>query len=217
MKSFMLIFSAAMLSSCIHAGMPMMHEANHPGSATESTLEKEVIVGDVKAAAMFPPLELNKETGVTLRLVNVKTSRPISGAEVYFHAEYMHKVDSHEEHASGETAHNANSSRSHRLEQEHDVHIDQDVRETADPGVYSVSYGSSQPGEHTFMFHITFVGGRKLEPEITLEAKRTIARQSDEHAGGMMGIGSSSTYLLVGTVIMGAMMAAMLLSRSGMF
>jgi hypothetical protein len=177
----------------------------------EPVLEKEVIVGDIKATATFPPLQMDNDVVVSLRLVDARTSQPISGAKVYLHARYAHKLDANESHD------HSGANRSGRPESEHDVNIDQEVKETREPGVYSIPYGSSQPGEHTLMFHIAAVGDRKFEPEIVIEAKRMLAPQSHEHSGVMMGMGSTTTYIVVGAVVMGAIMAAMLLSRGGMF
>ena len=188
MKSLILLLSGILFSSCMHMGMPMMHDDVEHQSRMESVLEKEVTVGDVKAIAIFPPLEPEKDVLLTLRLVDAKTGQPISGAMVYLHAQYFHKLDSHQRHEKPMTQGDSSSGHSQRIEREHDVHIDQDVEESGERGMYSISYGSSQPGEHTLTFHITAIGDRKLEPEITIEAKRTLADQAHEHDGGMMGI-----------------------------
>ena len=67
------------------------------------------------------------------------------------------------------------------------------------------------------MFHITAIGDRKLEPEITLEATRTLSGESHEHQSGMMGGTSTTTYVIIGAAVMGAIMIAMVAARGGMF
>jgi hypothetical protein len=217
MKSLILPLSGIVFSSCMHMGMPMMHRGDDHQPGMESVLEKEVIAGDVKAVAVFPPLEPGKDVLLTLRLVDAKTEQPISGATVYLHAQYFHKLDSHEGHEKPTTHEHSDSGRSQRIEREHDIHIDEDVQESGERGVYSISYGSSHPGEHTLMIHITAIGDRKLDPEITIEAKRTLADQPHEHGGGMMGMSSTASYVVVGAAVMGAMMVAMLVARDRMF
>ncbi|MBI5473555.1 MAG: hypothetical protein HY961_14545 [Ignavibacteriae bacterium] len=205
MKTLILLLSSLVFSSCMHMGM-MGHgdhaSASH-SAATESVLEKEVILDNVKAVATFPPLQTDKDVVMRLRLVDARTLQPVPGAKVYFHAQYAHVATQNSSHDhSGATSGGP-------PERDHDVNIDQDVREST-PGVYSIPYGSSQPGEHTLMFHIAAIGDRKFDPEFVIEAKRTLAASSHEQGGGMMGMSSTTTYVVIGAVVMGAMMALML-------
>ena len=215
MKQIILVLSGILFSSCKHLGMMGGGDGNHSAAAhemtAESVLEKEVIVGDIRATATFPPLEMDNDVVVSLRLVDPKTSQPISGAKVYFHAQYAHKLDANESHD------HSGAKPSGRQESEHDINIEQELKESREAGVYSTPYGSSQSGEHTLMFHIAAIGDRKFEPEIVIEAKRMLMQQSHEQSGGMMGMGSTTTYIVVGAVVMGAIMTVMLLSRGGMF
>ncbi len=177
----------------------------------ESVLEKEVIVGDLKATATFPPLQMENDVIVSLRLVDARTSRPISGAKVYFHAQYAHTLDQNGAHD------HSGAKPNERLGSEHDINIEQEVKESREAGVYSTPYGSTQPGEHILMFHIAAIGDRKFEPELVIEAKRMLMKQSHEQSGGMMGMSNTTTHIVLGAVVMGAIMTVMLLSRSGMF
>lgn len=215
MKTIILVLSGILFSSCMHVGMMGTGGGHHSGTthemSAESVLEKEVIVGDIKATATFPPLQMDNDVVVSLRLVDARTSQPIPGAKVYFHAQYTHTLNQNGAHD------HSGAKPSGRQESEHDINIEQEVKERREAGVYSTPYGSTQPGEHTLMFHIAAIGDRKFEPEIVIEAKRMLMQQSQEHSGGMMGMGSTTTYIVVGAVVMGAMMAAMLLSRGGMF
>ena len=199
----------------MHVGMMGTGDGHHSGAAHEMTtdpvLEKEVTVEDVRAIAIFPALKFGEDVTLTLRLMDARTSQPISGAKVYLHAQYAHKLDANEPHD------HSGANRSGRPESEHDVNIDQEVEESREPGVYSIPYGSSQPGEHRLMFHISAIGDRKLEPEITLEATRTLSGESHEHQSGMMGGTSTTTYVIIGAAVMGAVMIAMLAARGGMF
>jgi hypothetical protein len=144
-------------------------------------------------------------------LIDARTLQPISGAKVYFHAQYAHKLDANESH------NHSGANPSGRPEGEHDVNIEQEVKESREAGVYSIPYGSTQPGEHTLMFHIGALGDRKVEQEIVIEAKRVLALQSHEHDKGMMGMSSTTTYVIIGAVVMGVMVAAMLLAQGSMF
>jgi hypothetical protein len=207
-----LLLAGMLFSSCMHVGMMGAGDGHHSGAAHEMTtdpvLEKEVTVGDVKAIGHFPALKFGEDVTLTLRLMDARTAAPISGAQVYLHAQYAHRVTPHDDHAE---------SSPQKKEQEHDINIDQEVTESATPGVYTIPYGSSQTGEHTLMFHITTIGDRRLEPEITVETTRTLSGENHEHQSGMMGGTNTTTYLIIGAAIMGAIMIAMLAARGGMF
>ncbi|MEO8168177.1 MAG: hypothetical protein ABI623_08020 [bacterium] len=212
MKTFIVVLSGLLFSSCMHVGM--MGTGGHSDATHETTepvLQKEVIVGDIRATATFPPLQMQQNVTVSLRLVDARTSQPISGAKVYLHAQYAHKLDPNTSHD------HSGPSRSGSPESEHDVNIDQEVEESREPGVYSILYGSSQWGEHTLMFHIAAIGERQFEPEIIIEGKRMLMQQSHEHSSGMMGMSSTTTYIVVGAVAMGAIMTAVLLTHRGMY
>lgn len=205
MKSIIILFPAIIFTGCMHAGMSMMGSGAQV--ARDPILQKEVISGSVKAVATFPPLETGREALLTLRLFDLQTSRPISGAGVYFHAEYTHPMDSSGNDVSPQHA--------VRL---HDMNITRDVPESDERGTYSVSYGSSQAGEQDLMFHVTSIGGQKLEPEIVIDTKRVIVDPSTDHRSGMMQTGvSSSTYLLIGEGVMVAAMITLMFIRGRMF
>jgi hypothetical protein len=211
-KIALLMISGMLLSSCMHVGM-MGAGAGHPsGAAHEMTadplLEKEVIVGNVRAIALYPALKFGEDVTLSLRLMDAGTTAPISSAQVHFHAQCAHRVTPPDDHAE---------SLPQQMEQEHDINIDQEVRESATPGLYTIPYGSSQTGKHMLMFHITAIGDRTLEPEITVEATRTIPAEGHDHQSGMMSGTSTSTYVIIGATVMGALMIAMLAARARMF
>ena len=195
MKQLSLTITALAFSSCMHMGVMGTGDGHHSGTAHEMTtdfvLEKEVIVGHVKAIALFPPLIREEEKTLTLRLMDAGTTAPISGAEVYLHAEYVPGTEN--------------------------ISTDKQVLETAEPGVYAITYASEQEGEHTLMFHITAIGGLELDPKITIEAKMTVLGDGHEHQSGMMGGTSTTTLVIIGAAVMGAVMIAMLASHGGMW
>jgi len=196
----------------MHVGMMGTGDGDRSGTrngmTSEPVLEKEVTVGDMRAVATFPPLNFGEDVTLTLRLMNARTSTPISSAQVYLHAQYAHRLSRDHDH---------DQSSSQRKEREHDINIDQEVTESSTPGVYTIPYGSFQPGEHTLMFHISAIGDRRLDPEITVEATRTVPAEGHDHQSGMMGGTSTTTYVIIGAAVMGAMMIAMLAARGGMF
>jgi hypothetical protein len=206
MKIFILTVSSVLFSSCMHWGM-MGTGTDHRPTA-ESVLEKEVTVEGMRATATFPPLSLGKEALFTLRLVDAKTGQPISGAQVSFHAEYLHTTEG--QHMSGHQQMRAkvDSATTWRTDQEHDINLDVDVDESSSPGAYATRFTPSQSGEHRVMFHVRSVGDHKLEQEIVVEAARRVAEQMSGHSGGMDGMGGATPYLIVGAALMGAMMIA---------
>jgi hypothetical protein len=201
MKTISLVGLTFLLSSCMHMGMPLMHGDGESQSIRDPVLQKDVTIGGVRAVATFPQLELGKEAIFTIRLLNAGTSEPISGAEVYLHAEYAHIVDS----------------LSHSDEKPHQISVDQEAEEGSERGTYSVTFGSSQAGVHRFMFHITAVDGQPLRQDLVIEGTRTLAGTSHDHTNGAMSGTSTVTLVIVGAVVMGAMMAAMLLTRGSIF
>ena len=109
------------------------------------------------------------------------------------------------------------SSHAYRTESEHAVSWHQELEESKEPGEYTFSQIPYQLGEYTVAFHITAIGARKLEPEILIEVKRTVADKTHSHGEGMMGVTGASTYVFIGAAVMGAVMVAMWLTRGGMF
>ncbi len=204
MKYIILLLLGIVFSSCMHVGMMGSGDAHHSGTSptTESVLVKETTFGDIKAVATFTPLQMDEDVVQSLKLMDARTSQPISGAKVYFHALYMHTVESAASHNHPQS--------NRRPESEHEINIDQVAKESNEAGVYSIPYGSSQLGEHTLMFHIAAIGDRQFDPELVIEATRTLAPQSHEHSGGMMGMSGTTTYIVLGAVVMSAMMVLML-------
>lgn len=216
MSSLFFAMITVSLSSCMHAGMTMMHSGGNHQLVTEPVLEKEIIVGDLKATVVFRRLEIGKETYFTLKLVDAKTSQPISGAIMYLHSEHLNKPELHQMNEMATMHQQRDSSRSQRIEGEQEVHISRGVEEGKEAGLYSIPYTSIDEGAHKFEFHVTAIGDRKLEPEISLGATRVIAGDKHDHAHEIMGTGRTTTYVVIGAAVMVAMIVGMMVGR-GLF
>lgn len=215
MKAFILILSSMLFSSCMHLGM--MGIGTDHQAPPESVLEKEVTMGGIRATATFPTLERGKEALFTLTLADAQTREAISQAQVFFHAAYLHTGDQHSMQGKDMMHHEMDSSKYHRAEQELDIHLEQEVKESSVRGNYSVPFKPSQSGEHRLMFHVTALGDQTLDPEIVIEATRDVPEKMASHRGGMHGMGGASEYVIIGAAIMGAMMLAVWLARGGIF
>ena len=210
MKNLLLMLLCMLFPACMH--LPMM------GTGTDhqtSTLEKEITLGDTRANAIFPPLRMGKETLITLMLADLKTGKMISGANVSFHVEYL-DTDSVEKAHGGDRAHHGSDSTNAtpRYEQ-HDVDLP-DVNET-EAGHYIVRFSPSQSGDCKLMFHLGPSGDHDSGAASIIEATRNVSSESMDHDAGMHGMGGSTTSILVGVGVMGAMMLVLWLTRGGMF
>ncbi len=204
MKTVILILSSVLFSSCMHLGV-MGTGTGHQSSA-ESVLEKEVTMGDIRAAAIFPVMSIGEEALFTLRLVDIKSGRSISGAQVSFHAEYLHQNEEHETPGHQQMHNKVDSIITRRPQQEHDISLDAEINESAVRGTYLAQFTPSQSGKHRMMFHIRPVGDLKRDQEIIIEATRTVPEKMSGHGGGLHGMGGASPYVMIGAALMGAMM-----------
>ncbi|GEM_PF-1518407 len=219
MKTILLFILSLTITSCMHLGMMGTHEGHQTGehqAARETRLEKEVVMGDIKATAVFPPLALGKETLIELRLSSLQSGQPISNAAVSFHAMYFHQVEGGEGHDT-HMMHGEKDSVHERPNTEHAISFDQEVRESSRRGLYSITFTPSQPCDHKLMFHVTAIGDEELTPELVIEATRNVASPQPSHSGMMHGFGGASEYLILGGVLMGAMMIVMWVTRGGIF
>lgn len=211
MKTFMIVTLSLFLSSCMHLGMMGTHGDSQSGdhqAASEPVLEKEVLFGDVKATATFPPLQVGEETIFTLKLTDKTTGQPVSNAKVSFHTSFLHAEKRH----TG-TMHGESGSSQVLLSPEHDMN--QEVKESV-PGVYVVGFTPSQSGEHKSMFHIGALGEQQLEPDVVIETTRHAVASDQSHGSMMMNRkGGMSEYVIIGGVLMGAVMIAFWASRGG--
>lgn len=219
MKSLMVLGLSFYLTSCMHLGMMGTHgdsQSSEHQMASRTTLEKEVIADNVVALATFPPLALNKEIVFELQLREKESGRPISDAKVSFHAAFLHKAEGTAEH-DADMMHGAVDPSHARSSIDHATNFEQDIHESSHPGIYSVSFTPLQSGEHTFMFHVSAIENETLEQEFVIEATRNAASGETSHGGMMHGMNSTSEYLMIGGVLMGAMMIVMWTTRGSIF
>ena len=241
MKTTIIAFISLLFSSCMHLAMTDMSGHDEAkGSEHQNTLEKEMIVGNVRAIALFPVMEKGKEVTFTLRLSDASTHEGISGAEVYGHFDYFHHAASDHSHhgmmmgEQGDTAEHVDHSNSKpnavdssaqgvshtgatiaRVQSDHEISMHLEATEGKDPGTYHFAAAPPNEGEYTVAFHIVSIAGQKLSPEILVEAKRSVAEAPMHGQGGMMGMGSSTTYAVIGVALMGTMMVVGWLVRGG--
>jgi len=215
MKTFMIVTLSLFLSSCMHLGMMGTHGDNQLGdhqAASEPVLEKEVLFGDVKATATFPPIQVGEETIFTLKLTDKTTGQPVSNAKVSFHTSFLHAAEKRRMN----TMHGESDSTHVLLSPEHDVNFGQEVEESAQPGAYVVGFTPSQAGEHKTMFHIGALGEQQLEPDVVIETTRHAVASGESHGSMMMNRrGGISEYVIIGGIVMGAVMIAFWASRGG--
>jgi len=199
MKILLAILLTLSFTSCMHWGMMGVGQSHHADQmhmmTNRTALEREVTAGNVKAIGAFPTLELGKDVTLTLKLVDAKTSSPISDGQVHFEVQHLDPV------THNESPH----------------HAMQSVAESRLSGVYTIPFRAAQPGEYRLMFHITAIGNQELEPEIDVETTRVLSSESQEHHGSMMNGTGTTPALIIGAVTMGAMMLLMHVTGSGMF
>ena len=246
-KTFAMVAIASLsfvFSSCMHAlmvgGMGGHGSEAEGHSATEATLEKEVTVGELKATAIFPAIEIGKEAVFTLKLSNSKTGEPIPQAKVFSHVEFEHSLDAHQGmnkmammeemhhmHGTKDTSmsvhgkmdHSTMEDTSHEMknEEKQGIEFQQELDESSTTGTYSFTFKPHQTGVHTITFHVTEVDGQEVSPAVIIEAKRNVAEKGEQHGGGMMGMGSSTTYVVIGTAVMSTIMLTMWLVKGSIF
>ena len=218
MKTVMALSLSIFFSSCMHLAMGTHgdHQTADHQAAAEPALKKEVVSGDIKATAVFPPLLLGKKSEFTLRLTDVASGRPISGALASFHATYLEKFEGRGEHDSHMEAGEDNPTHS-RATANHAVSFDQDIQESGQPGLYPISFTAPQSGEYRLMFHVSANGDETLEPELVLETTRIVASTDMSDSEMTHGTDSTPDYVIIGAVLMGAMMLAMWAASGSMF
>ena len=206
-------------SSCMHAVMAGgigghgSEDADHSGM--EPTLEKEATTEEVKAIANFPAIELGKEAVFLLRLSNIKTGEPIRRAKVYALVEFGHSPVAHQgmNHMAM-----PDSSNTMKMEETHRAEFPQEVDESSVPGTYSFPFKPTQSGIYAISYHVTEIEGQTLSPSMLIGAKRMVSNGDEKHHGmGMIGMGSSTKYAILGLAVMGAMMLTMWLVRGSIF
>jgi len=208
MKTMIALTLSLFLASCMHLGMMGTHgdqQSQDHQTIPEPVLEKEIVIGDVKATATFLPLQVGEEAIFTLKLTDKFTGQPVSNADVSFHTSFLRAGE--KPHTS--TTHGESDSSQVLYPREHDMNFDQSVGESAQAGVYAVGFTPSQAGEHKTMFHIRALGGQQLETEVVIETTRHAVASGETHGGMMMHrTGGMPEYVIIGGVVMTAAMIA---------
>lgn len=241
MKTIIIAFISLFFSSCMHLAMTgMSGHGEDDGTDHQTTLEKELTVGNVRVNALFPVMEKGKETVFTLKLSKASTHEGITGAEVYGHFDYFHHAASAHSHSGmmmeeqPDTSGQMDQSYAkpdavdssvqrvdhsgaavERIPSDHQISMHLEATEGKEPGTYTFIVTPPSEGEYIGAFHIVSIDGEKLTPEILIEAKRNVSDAPMHAQGSMMGMGGSSTYLIVGGVLMGTMMVVAWLVRGG--
>lgn len=180
-------------------------------AASESPVGKEIIVGDTRMTAMFPPLELGKEAIITLMITSRKTNNPVRSSKVAFHSSFPHKAGMQD----GLTVPGVVGGTDKRVKEDYSIHCEEELEDSADQGMYYVAFLPPQRGEYQIMFHISELDGRKLDPEIVIEAQRTVEGSPRHHSQGSTL--DEEDYLLMGGALMGAMMIVVWVARGSIF
>lgn len=199
--------------ACMHLAM-MGTDTDHQATS-ESTLEKETTLGDTRATAIFPPLQMGKETLLTLMLADAKTGKSISGAEVYFHVEYLGTGSEEKTHRRDIVHHGSDSTNAAPRHKQYDMDLP-NVEET-EAGHYIVRFTPSQSGDYKLMFLLRSLRDHTSEVATIIEATKSVPSERAGHDAGMHGMGGSTTFILVGVTMMGAMVLVLWLTRGGMF
>lgn len=199
--------------ACMH--LAMMGTVTDHQATSESTLEKETTLGDTRATTIFPPLRMGKQTLLTLMLADAKTGKSISGAEVYFHVEYIDTGSEEKTHGGDMVYHGSDSANAAPPHKQYDM--DPPNVEETEAGHYLVRFTPSQSGEYKLMFLLRSLRDHISEAATIIEATRSVPSERADHDAGMHGMGGSTTYILVGVAMMGAMMLVLWLTRGGMF
>ncbi len=178
MKTILLLISIStiLFSGCMHT----MMMGSHGESQTQTIVvqEKEVTVGEIKAGATFPPLELEKEGIVTVRLSNSKTKLPIEKGMLIANFTLQH---------DGEMNHESTMQMNNEIPGKENK-----------SGEYTFSFTPSQAGNYAVSVKISSIQGRTLEQPILIETTQEIVGgDHSEHGGGMSGSGGSSSMYII--------------------
>ena len=200
MKAIIVFLSSLFFASCMHMGMPMT-DMTHQGHRGGSSIEKELLSGDIRGVATIPPLTAGRPAVLTLRLSDRTSGKPLTGAEVLFQVDVVEQGDSRDHHAA-----------QHQVEKSEDSSTMRDVIEGGEPGLYTVSYTPLEGETQDFRFHIVAVDKKRLDPALVIETRRAAdGVREHERDGMMMGAGpSTGTYLIIGGVLMTALMIFMM-------
>jgi len=206
MKTIILIISLLFLTSCMHTAMMGSHSEHE--SMTAPVLEKEITQGDLKALTAFSGFEVGKKTTLSLKLINIKTNQPVSGAEVMLHAIFTQSAMNEMKHKDSMMNGNPGTE-NHNME----INNGQTMEESNDPGVYSVVFSPSQAGKYQIIFHVISVDGKIVYPLLQIEATRNVMESATDNTVNVMGLKMEKSTLITGVLFMGGMILLMWVLR----
>jgi hypothetical protein len=201
----------------MHLGMIGAGTSDSP---QQTVLEKEAIGPDLKAVAFFPPLTKGDESRIVVKLTDRKTEKHISKAQISIRV-FSVQDGEHDSMSQGGMMmmHQMDTSQSHTMQMNHDIDMEISVSEPSEIGTYNAYFKPSKSGSYKFVVTLVSVEGYTLEKPIVIEGTRVVNPMGENHGGmgGMMGMGDSSNYFIIGGIIMGAMMIVVLAFSGKMF
>lgn len=206
MKTLLVCTCMSLIPSCMHVGMMQTeHGDSQQRTHSTTTVEKEVIIGDLRAIATFPSLTIDNEAVVTLKLSRGDT--PLSLARGYLRTQYTSdKTGSHD--------------KNHLEIYDDDPSVKDEnthpFKETDTPGQYIVSCQMPRAGEIMLAIHITAIGDSILQPNVVIETTQSVSQKPPHPTHAKSTASTLTTYTIIGTVLMGAMMISMLLVRGSL-
>jgi len=179
----------------MHLLMSDKHTADEP---SDSVIDKQISEGNIDVHAVIPALTMNESQTVSIDVRYRDTQTPVSGAAISFH--FMKLSIPGEKH-------------NHSMQSAMDSDMVQGTAKEVSSGKYSFVVTPAAEGQSSLLISIKPVGNDSLQKAIEFEIQRTVNMQ---HSMGMMGMGSTSNYLIIGGIVMGAMMIAIWATRGGM-
>lgn len=182
--------SSLVLSSCMH----LIMTDGHSDHQADPLVERQVVIGADEVVVTVPPLELKKESNITLRL---RQALP-GDFEDRVRAFVLFKGK--EQHMSGHKSGMHSEDAPHHGDAT--TEVDQLV-EADKSGVYSYRFTPSQQGVYEVGFTIESLGGEIHKPPMIVTTERFVSAKQRRGMDSMM------TYGAVGIVLMGIMMLTM--------
>jgi hypothetical protein len=182
------IAGAALL--VLNGCMMWMHgdmSGGHGGHSAEqgTALVKEVVQGDVKMTAEIPPLWTGREAVLTVKVDDLSSGRPVSGADVDVIVQ--------------------------RKDQGGMVKsIEGSAREGAEKGLYVFRQSFAEPGWYEIVFTVKNTPGPGGTPA-SLIVRKEVLQASDSDAAGHGGRQSTTMFIIGGAMMMVVMMLAFML------
>jgi hypothetical protein len=184
------------LSSCMHL---LMSDKNATDTTSDSVIDKQISEGNVDIHAVIPVLTMNEPQPVSIDLHYRDTQMPMSSAVVSFHftkLDTMGEMHGHEMHSVMDSG------------------VVHGIAQEISSGKYSFVVTPSNEGHSSLLISVKTMASDSLQKAIEFKVQRTVKMQHSNM--GMMGMGGTSNYLIIGGIVMAAMMIAVWTTRGGM-